>query len=148
MGLIKKVTRKSVIVILPLILLSFLVDWSDERLKFVGLFGSSGFMTTSMLMAASILIGSVIGLANFKGLLWSIESLLGTHRASTRMVFLSLLRLFILFGIVIILVILRLINLFGFLIGITVVFLVLIMEALKIAKAQGEEGQRDGGEAH
>jgi asparagine N-glycosylation enzyme membrane subunit Stt3 len=134
MDLIKKVTKKSVIVIFPLILLSFLVDWNDERLKFIGLFGNPG------LMAMSILIGGVIGLANLKGLVWGIESLLGTHRANTRMVFLSLLRLFILFALIIILVVMRLINLLGFLIGMTVVFLVLIREALRIAKEQGKEG--------
>jgi len=142
MDLIKKVTRKSVIVIFPLILLSFLVDWNDERLKFIGLFGNPG------LMAMSILIGGVIGLANLKGLVWGIESLLGTHRADTRMVFLSLLRLFILFALIIILVVMRLINLLGFLIGMTVVFLVLIREALRIAKEQGKEGPGESGGNH
>lgn len=137
MDLIKKVTKKSVIIVFPLILLSFLVDWNDERLKFVGLFGSPG------LMPMSILIGSIIGLANLKGLVWGIESLLGTHRANTRMVFLSLFRLFILFAIIIILVVMRLINLLGFLIGMTVVFLVLIQEALEMAKQQGKDGQGD-----
>ena len=134
MELIKKVTKKSVIVIFPLILLSFLVDWNDERLKFIGLFGNPG------LMAMSILIGGVIGLANLKGLVWGIESLLGTYRANTRMVFLSLLRLFILFALIIILVVMKLINLLGFLIGMTVVFLILIQEALRIAKEQGKGG--------
>ena len=142
MDLIKKVTRKSVIVIFPLILLSFLVDWNDERLKFIGLFGNPG------LMAMSILIGSIIGLANLKGLVWGIESLLGTYRANTRMVFLSLLRLFILFALIIILVVMRLINLLGFLIGMTVVFLVLIREALRIAKEQGKEGPGESGGNH
>ena len=142
MELIKKVTKKSVIIVFPLILLSFLVDWNDERLKFIGLFGNPG------LMAMSILIGGVIGLANLKGLVWGIESLLGTHRADTRMVFLSLLRLFILFALIIILVVMRLINLLGFLIGMTVVFLVLIREALRIAKEQGKEGPGESGGNH
>lgn len=141
MELIKKVTKKSVILIFPLILLSFLVGrlvgWNDERLKFIALFGDPGLVTVS------ILIGGIIGLANLKGLVWGIESLLGNHRASTRMVFLSLLRLFILFAIIILLVVMRLINLLGFLIGMTVVFIVLIKEALEIAKEQGKDGQGD-----
>jgi hypothetical protein len=94
----------------------------------------------------SILIGGIIGLANLKGLVWGIESLLGTHRANTRMVFLSLLRLFILFAAIIILVVMRLINLLGFLIGMTVVFLLLIKEALEMAKEQGKEGAGDSEE--
>lgn len=142
MDLIKKVAKKSVIIIFPLILLSFLVDWDDERLKIIRLFGNPG------LMAMSILIGGIIGLVNLKGLVWGIESLLGTHRASGRMVFLSLFRLFILFGVIIVLVVMRLINLLGFLIGMTVVFLVLIQEALKMAKGQEKEGPGDGGESH
>jgi len=140
MALIKRVTKKSVILIFLLILLSFLVDWKDERLRFIALFGNPGLVTVS------ILIGGIIGLANLKGLVWGIESLLGTHRASSRMVFLSLLRLFILFAVIIILVVMRLMNLFGFLIGMTVVFLVLIGEALRMAKAQGKEGPGESGE--
>ena len=144
MDLIKKVTKKCIILLFPLIFLSFLVGrlvgWNDERLKFIALFGDPGFVT------ASILIGGIIGLANLKGLVWGIESLLGTHRASSRMVFLSLLRLFILFAVIIILVVMRLMNLFGFLIGMTVVFLVLIGEALRMAKAQGKEGPGESGE--
>ncbi|HXX79987.1 MAG TPA: hypothetical protein VEI46_00430 [Thermodesulfovibrionales bacterium] len=140
MDLIKRVTKKSVILIFLLILLSFLVDWKDERLRFIALFGNPGLVTVS------ILIGGIIGLANLKGLVWGIESLLGTHRASSRMVFLSLLRLFILFAVIIILVVMRLMNLFGFLIGMTVVFLVLIGEALRMAKAQGKEGPGESGE--
>jgi len=141
MDLIKKVTKKCVILLFPLILLSFLVGrlvgWNDERLKFIALFGDPGLVT------ASILIGGIIGLANLKGLVWGIESLLGTHRASTRMVVLSLLRLFILFAVIIILVVMRLINLLGFLIGMTAVFLILIQEALAMAKQQAKEGQGD-----
>lgn len=133
MDLIKKVTKKSIIVILPLILLSVLVDWKDERLRVVGLFGNPGLMTLS------IIIGGIIGLANLKGLVWGIDSLLGTYKASTKMVFLSLFRLFTLFAIIIILVVMKLINLLGFLIGMTVVFIILMIEAVRMAKEQGKE---------
>lgn len=133
MDLIKRVTKKSIIIILPLAVLSFLVNWKAERLKFIGLFGNPDFM------ALSIVIGGIIGIANLKGLVWGIESLLGTYRANTKLVFLSLLRLFILFTIIIILAVLRLINLLGFLIGMTVVFIILIIEAVNMAKKQEKE---------
>ncbi len=134
MEIIKRVTKKSIIIIIPLAVLSFLLrNWKDERLKFIGLFGNPDFMTTS------IIIGGIIGLANLKGLVWGIESLLGTHKANSKLIFLSLLRLFILFAVIIILVILRLINLLGFLIGMTAVFIILIIEAVNMAKEEEKE---------
>lgn len=134
MEIIKRVTKKSIIIIIPLAVLSkFLVNWRDERLRFVGLFGNPDLMTMS------IVIGGIIGLANLKGLAWGIDSLLGTHKANTKLVFLSLFRLFILFAIIIILVVTKLINLLGFLTGMTVVFMVLIIEAVKMAKEQAKE---------
>ncbi len=139
MDLTRKVTKKSLLIILPLVLLSFLVNffmenWRNEHLRFLGLFGSPAFMPMS------IVIGGILGIANLKGLVWGIDSLLGTYKANIRLVFLSLFRLGILFAIIIILAALRLINLLGLLVGMTVVFVVLIAEALKIAKEQGKKG--------
>lgn len=133
MEIIKRVAKKSFVVIIPLAVLSFLVNWKVERLKFIGLFGNPDFMTIS------IVIGGIIGLANLKGLIWGIESLLGTYKANTKLVFLSLFRLFILFAVIIILVVLRVINLLGLLIGMTAVFMILIIEAVNMAKEEGKE---------
>jgi hypothetical protein len=104
-------------------------------MKFVALFGNPGFMTIS------IAIGGILGIANVKGLVWGIDSLLGTYKASTKLVFLSLFRLGILFAIIIVLVALRLVNLLGLLVGMTVVFVILIVEAVKTAKEQAKEEQ-------
>ena len=133
MNLIKKVTKKSLFVILPLVVLSLLVNWKAGHLRFVALFGDPGFMTIS------IVIGGVLGIANLRGLVWGIDSLLGTYKANTKLVFLSLFRLGILFAVIIILVALRLINLLGLVAGMTVVFAVLIIEAVKMAAEQGKE---------
>lgn len=130
MVLVRRVIKHSALIILPLSLLSLLVDWNRESLRFLRPFGNPDFMTVS------IIIGAVLGIANLKGLIWGLDSMLGTHQANTKLVFLSLLRLFILFGIVIVLAVLKLINLLGFLIGMTVVFFILIREALKEAQKQ------------
>lgn len=132
--LTKKVTRKSLFIILPLALASLFVNWSAGYLKFVGLFGKTDSMTLS------IVIGAILGLANLKGLVWGLDSLLGEYKANTKLVFLSLFRLGILFAIIIILAALRLINLLGLLVGMTVVFIILIIEAVKMAREQGKEG--------
>lgn len=139
MDLTKKVIRKSLLIILPLVLVSFIVNfflagWRNEHLRFLGLFGNPA------LIPMSIVVGGILGLANLKGLVWGIDSLLGTHKANTRLVFLSLFRLSVLFAVIIILAALRLINLLGLLAGMTVVFIVLITEALKMAKEQAKDG--------
>ncbi len=133
MELIKRVTKQTLFIVVPLALLSLLVDWNSETLRFLRPFGNPNFVTTS------ILIGAVLGIANLRGMAWGIESLLGTRQANTRLVFLSLLRLFLLFAVIIILVALHRINLLGFLAGMTIVFIILIKEALRTAKLQGKE---------
>ncbi|MEK6672586.1 MAG: hypothetical protein AABY42_03815 [Nitrospirota bacterium] len=130
MDLIKATVKKSTLIILPLTILTALIDWDTTGLKIAGLFGRPG------LFPSSIIIGGILGLANLKGLSWGLDSLLGTYRANTRLVFLSLIRLFVVFSIIISLALLRLINLLGLLTGMSVVFMVLIVEAIRTAKKQ------------
>ncbi|MCL5022673.1 MAG: hypothetical protein M1497_04795 [Nitrospirae bacterium] len=133
MTLVRKVARQALFVIVPLAALSLLVDWNSKTLGFLRPFGNPAFTTVS------ILVGAGLGIANLKGMTWGIESLLGAHQANTKLVFLSLLRLLVLFAVVISLAALHLINLLGFLTGITVVFILTIKEALKTAKLQEKE---------
>lgn len=114
MNLIKKIYKQGIIILLPLSILSALIEWKK--------------------LPVSILIGGALGIANLKGLAWGVESLIGTQRPSGKIVFLSLMRLFILACILIILAYLRLINIFGILIGFTVIFILLLKEGLRAAK--------------
>ncbi len=109
-------------------MLSAFADWGN--LMVARLFGNP------YLMPASIIIGGIIGIANLKGLVWGIESLLGSSKANTKLVYLSLFRLFIIFAIIIILSLLRIINLLGLLIGMSAVFVIFTKEAVKMAKGQ------------
>lgn len=133
MGLVKSVIKKSLLVLLPLAAAASFVDWGSPGLRLVGLFGRP------KLIPLSIIVGGVIGLANLKGMVWAIESMLGTHQANAKLVFLSLVRLFILFAVIILLVALQLVNLVALLIGMSVVFVVMIREAAGIAKRQAKE---------
>lgn len=133
MVLIKRVIRLSIYVIIPLTLLSALIDWKSENLRFIRLFGNPDLLTTS------IIIGGILGVANLKGLEWGIEGLLGTYKASTRLIFISLLRLAVLFSLIIVLAAFRLINFLGLLTGMAAVFLILITEGLKMAKKHSSE---------
>jgi hypothetical protein len=62
--------------------------------------------------------------------------MLGSQQPSGKLVFLSLFRLFILFAVIIILAALNFINFLGLLAGMTVVFIFLIKEGLKMAQKQ------------
>ncbi len=128
MDLVRKVSKQTLLVIIPLVALSLLVDWNKESLRFLRPFGNPDYVTIS------IILGAVLGVANLRGMIWGIESMLGTHQASAKLVFLSLLRLFILFAVIIVLAILQRINFLGLLAGMTVVFIFLIKEGLSMAQ--------------
>ena len=133
MGLGKRIVKKSAFVILPLTLLSFVIDWRAENLRFLRIFGDPAFVPVS------IVIGGLLGLANINGLIWSLERLLGSARASAKLVFVSMFRLLILFAVIIALTALKLINFLGLLTGMLAVFLVLIKEAVHQAQKQSGE---------
>ncbi len=130
MDMTKKVLKQTTIVIVPLVILSLIVDWNKESLRFLRPFGNPDYVTIS------IVLGAVLGIANLRAMIWSLESMLGTRQASAKLVFLSLLRLFILFAIIIVLAALQLINFLGLLAGMTVPFIFLIKEALKMAQKE------------
>jgi hypothetical protein len=133
MGIGTRIVKKSAVVILPLTLLSFVVDWRVESLRFLRIFGDPAFIPVS------IVIGGLLGLANINGLIWSLERLLGSARANAKLVFVSMFRLLILFAVIIALTALKLINFLGMLTGMLVVFLVLIREAAHQAQKQSGE---------
>jgi len=114
MDLIKRIYKKSFLVLIPFALLSALIEWKKLPL--------------------SIIIGGALGFANIKGLAWGVRGLIGTGKATGRMIIFSMMRLFLLFMILSILVYLRLVNVFGILAGFTVIFVLLLTEGLRFAK--------------
>ncbi len=126
MEILKGVIRKSVPLLFILCGISILINW--HKIGFAGYFGNTRYIPHS------IIIGGLLGLANLRGLVWGIETLLGTARANTRLVYLSLLRLGILFLIIIILAAMRLINLIGLVTGLTTVFVVMVYEGIRKAR--------------
>lgn len=114
MSLVKRTIRLSVIILLPLSILSAFIEWKKLPL--------------------SILIGGILGLVNLRGLARGVESLIGTHRPTGKIIFSSLLRLTILACILSILFINKIVNPLGILIGFTVVFASIIKEGLRAVK--------------
>lgn len=128
MELVRTVTRQSAFIAIPLALLALIPDWESPGLRFLGFFGPP------RLMPGSILIGTLLGIVNLRGMAWGIESLLGAVQENTKLVVLSLIRLFVVFAVIFVLAALRLVNLLGLLAGMTVVFLLLIREGLRLAR--------------
>ena len=91
----------------------------------------------------SVLIGGLLGLANFKGLAWGLKDFATLQRPSGKLVFWSMVRFFILSLILIVLAILKLINFVGILIGLTVVFALIIKEGLRAVKESSDKSASD-----
>ncbi|HSB31289.1 MAG TPA: hypothetical protein VLD55_06770 [Candidatus Sulfobium mesophilum] len=119
MELIKRIYKKAFLVLIPLALLSALLEWKKLPL--------------------SVIVGGVLCLANIRGLEWGVTGLLGTGKATGRMIFFSMFRLFLLFAILSLLIYLRLVNVFGVLAGFTVIFALLLIEGLKVAKKADDQ---------
>jgi hypothetical protein len=94
------------------------------------------------LLPLSIIVGGVLGLVNIRGLAWGVEGLLGTHKATGRLIFFTMFRLLILFITLILLVALRLVNVFGILVGLTIVFVLLLIEGYRISQNPDDDGSR------
>jgi len=112
--LVKRTFKLSIIILLPLSILSAFIEWKK--------------------LPISILIGGILGLVNLRGLARGVEGLIGAYRPTGKLVIFSLLRLSILACILIILLFYKLVNPFGLLIGFTVVFVSIIKEGLRAAK--------------
>lgn len=124
MELVKRVYKQGIILIVPIAIISSFFEW--KKLPF------------------SIIIGAALGFANFKGLSWGIERFFGPYRPSGKLIFLSIIRFFILTFILLILAILKIINFIGLLIGFSVIFFLIIKEGLKAVKESNpEEGNQD-----
>ncbi len=117
MKMIKRINRQAIFVLIPLSLLSALIEWKKLPL--------------------SILTGGALALVNLKGLHWEVLGLTNPEVARGAMgslLFFSMFRLLIIFIILTVLLSLRFINILGALTGLTVVFILIMKEGLAEAK--------------
>lgn len=124
MDLIKKIYKKSAVILIILAALSCLIE--PKKLP------------------AGIIVGGILALLNIKGLAWGVEGLIGADKAKAKMLFLSQFRLVLLFAIITAIVYLRVVNVFGLLAGLTVVFALVLIEGYKHSKkVQMEESSAE-----
>ena len=81
-----------------------------------------------------IFMGWLFGILNLRQLSRNIEGLVGTEKATFKLVFLSMTRLLVLFAAIFALIYYRIVNVFGLLIGFTVVFALILIEGAKVGK--------------
>jgi hypothetical protein len=111
---LKAVYKKTFIVIVPLSLISALL----EPVK----------------LPLGIFLGGVLALLNLRGLKRGVENLIGTERPTVKLVFMSMFRLLLLGAVITLLAASRAVNLLGLLVGFTVVFALVMVEGLRMAK--------------
>jgi|Deesub1362A_J573_1020465.scaffolds.fasta_scaffold05188_6 hypothetical protein len=116
MELVRQVIRKSLLVVVPVSIASFF--YFDKKV-FTGLVS-----------------GWLIGIINLRQLTKNLQNFLGSTGARFKIIFLSILRLSILFIVIFLLVYERIVNIFGLVAGFTIVFVFLILEGFKTAQRQ------------
>lgn len=116
--LIRRIARKASVALIALASASALLEW--KRLPL------------------SILIGGALGLANMRGLAWGIRGLVGTEKATAKMVFFSQFRLFLLFLVSALLIYTGLVSILGMLAGFSVVFVFTLIEGYRLSQRPPE----------
>jgi hypothetical protein len=117
MEILKRVVKKSIFIILPAAVIS-------------------AFLIEPRKLPLGILMGWLFGIFNLRQLTRNIEGLVGSEKATLKLVFLSMTRLLVLFAAIFILIYYRIVNIFGLLFGFTVVFVLILVEGAKVGKSQ------------
>ncbi len=104
----KSIYKQSIIILTVAILVSFFFNWKK--------------------LPVSILIGGTIALLNFKGLSWGVNGFLSTDGAKIKLIFLSILRIAIIFAALFFIIYFRLVDILGLLLGLTLVFIITLKE--------------------
>ncbi len=116
MEIIRKIYRQSAFILIPAAAVSAVIDWKK--------------------MPLSILIGGVLALANLKGLAWGVSGLIGSQKATIKLVLFSMIRFFIIFAVLLVLLLFGVVNIIGVIVGLTIVFTLFLKEGLKSAQKE------------
>lgn len=112
--MLKKIYIKTAIALVPVIIISAFFE--PKRLPL------------------GILAGGVFALLNLRAMAWGLSGMLGSDRATAKLIVFGILRMTLLFIAITALVALRLVSIFGLLVGFTIVFTVLLVEGTIASK--------------
>lgn len=85
-------------------------------------------------MSLSLVLGGLFAILNFIGIIWGVENVFALHGGKGKMIFMTFFRLMVLFSILLILLIFDIINIAGIAVGLSVVFLLILLEGFKRAR--------------
>ena len=117
MEILKRVLKKSIVIVLPAAVLS-------------------AFLIEPRKVPLGILMGWLFGILNLRQLSRNVQGLMGTEKATFKLVFLSMTRLLALCAAIFLLIYYRVVNVFGLLAGFTVVFVLILVEGARVGKSQ------------
>lgn len=115
MEILKRVIKKSTMIIVPAVAVSFVYGWDK--------------------VPAGIIAGWVLGIINLRSLSRNVKGLIGSERATAKLVFLSLTRLLAVLAVIAVLLYMGVIHVFGLLFGFTVVFALILVEGYRIGNS-------------
>ena len=117
MEILKRVIVKSLFIILPAAILSYIYIEPQK-------------------VPLGILLGGLFGLFNLRQLTRNVTGLVGSEKATFKLVFLSMTRLMVLCVAIFLLIYYGIVNVFGLLFGLTVVFALILIEGARVSKSQ------------
>jgi hypothetical protein len=115
MEIIRGVTIKSVLIIVPVALIAVFLERKH--------------------MSLGILAGWLFGVLNLRAMARNVKGFIGSEKAAAKLVFSSITRLFILLFAIALLIYSKAINVFGLLLGFTVVFIITLFEGIKAGRS-------------
>jgi hypothetical protein len=117
MEILKRVIKKSIFIIIPTII-------------------AAAIFLEPRKLPLGILMGWLFGIFNLRQLTRNIEGLVGSEKATAKLVFLSMTRLLALFAAIFVLVYYKIVNVLGLLFGFTVVFVLILVEGAKAGRSK------------
>lgn len=90
-------------------------------------------------MPHGIIAGWLFGILNLRALTKNVQAFIGSERATAKIVVLSITRLVALLTAMAILIYFKVINIFGLIFGLTVVFILILIEGMIVSKANKGE---------
>jgi len=91
-------------------------------------------------MPFGVLAGAVLALINFRGMIKNLYNLMGTDNPTVKLVFMSIVRLFMIFAVITALALLKAVNLLGLMAGFTVVVILVVKEGYVDSQSEPPEG--------
>ncbi len=119
MEIFRGVLKKSIFIILPAVIISAFFEWKR--------------------VPHGILAGWLFGILNLRALTKNVQAFIGSERATAKIVVLSITRLVALLAAMAFLIYFKVINIFGLIFGLTVVFILILIEGMRVSNANKGE---------